>query len=200
MYGLKKKSVSMMKRTLGEPQTPKRGFGFPQRLREKDKRRERRRRTYQTAKERESGHKHQSKQGAGLEGHKTRQHFNPKDQETRTTNQLNTQEHLDKKQSPSERSLRGMITAGWLGPWAALRFLRRHPGGPWYRGVRKPPHHGNRPRWRKNRQHAKQEAFTPERNRPSSSPVPMSCILSDTVQQWGTQPSKNHPNRNSQPS
>ena len=90
--------------------------------------------------------------------------------------------HLTKRTKPSIQSLRGIITAGWRGPWAALHFLRRHPRGPWYRGVRKPPHHGNRPRWRNNKKPARQEAKTPERCRPSSSPVPMVCILPDTVQ------------------
>ena len=67
------------------------------------------------------------------------------------TNLTNNPKALNKKnQSPVRQSLGGIITAGWRGPWAALRFLRRHPGGPWYRGVRGPPHHGNRPRWRKN--------------------------------------------------
>ena len=95
--------------TLGEPQTPHGVWVSPAPERERERERERRkrekrgRRTYQTAKERESGHKHQNKQGAGLKGHNAKQHFNPKDHETRTTNQLQTQETPYKNKHQANR-------------------------------------------------------------------------------------------------
>ena len=37
------------------------------------------------------------------------------------------------------------------GPMGRPALLGSHPKGPQYRGVRVPPHYGNRPRWRKKR-------------------------------------------------
>ena len=105
--------------------------------------------TTQTKKER--GHKHQSEQGAGLEGHQTKQHINPQDQENRTKNHTNTQETPNKKNKHQAYRVSGELSqqgGGAHGPPCTR--------GPWYRGVRRPPHHGNRPRWRKNKQHAEQ--------------------------------------------
>ena len=63
--------------TQGETQT-RNGFGFPQHLRERKRENVVGEQTKQTKKEK--GHKHQSEQGAGLEGHQTKQRINPQDQ------------------------------------------------------------------------------------------------------------------------
>ena len=82
-----------MKSHKGKPK-PQTGLGFPQRLREREREREIEREKKKTAptnipitkeKERED-YKHQSEQGAGLKGHQTKQHFDPRDQKCHTNN------------------------------------------------------------------------------------------------------------------
>ena len=153
--------------TQGESQTPEKGFGFPQRLRKKERKREREReRTASTKptkqpekKERTTNTK--ANKGAGLKGHQSKHHTNSRDKTPNKTTK-NIPEQPNKETSTNPTSLGGLHTAGWRGPWAALHLLRRHPRGPWYRGVRGPPHHGNRPRWRKNKHHVRQVTCTPE--------------------------------------
>ena len=82
--------------TLGETQTPNGVWVSP--APEKEKERKKNvvgEQTKQTKKE--GGHKHQGKQGAGLEGHHTKQHLNPEDHETHTRNHTNTREPPNKK-------------------------------------------------------------------------------------------------------
>ena len=67
--------------TQGESQTPEKGFGFPQHLRKRERKRENGvDETNQTTRERKRGDsKHRGRQGSGLEGRQTKQHSNPRD-------------------------------------------------------------------------------------------------------------------------
>ena len=51
---------------------------------------------------------------------------------------------------------------GVEGPMGRPAPLESRPGGPWYRGVKRPPHQGNRPRERKNKTNFKQQPWTLE--------------------------------------
>ena len=150
--------------TQGESQTPEKGFGFPQRLRKKEREREReRRRRSQPNNQRKRRGQQTPKRTRGqvLKGTKTSIIPTP-ETKPRTKQPKNIPEQPNNETSTNPTSLGGLHTAGWRGPWAALHLLRRHPRGPWYRGVRGPPHHGNRPRWRKNKHHVRQVTCTPE--------------------------------------
>ena len=168
--------------TQGESQTLKRGLGFPSTWERKKERKNVADEHPNNKKQRKEDYEHQSEQGAGLKGHQTKQQLDPEDQDsTQETIQI-PRKHLTKKRTPSKQSLRGMITAGWRGPWAALRFLRRHPRGPWYRGVRKPPTTGTAPGGAKtsnmpNKKQLPQKDIDPALRR---SQVPVA--LPDTVQ------------------
>ena len=50
----------------------------------------------------------------------------------------------------NKEGLKGLGKCRVAGPMGRAAFLGRHPRGPWYRGVQRPPYHGNRPWWRKN--------------------------------------------------
>ena len=136
--------------TLGETQTPQ-GFVVPQRLREREreterKREKRRRRTSQQPKKEREDNEHQSEQGAGLEGHQTKQHLDPRDQTYHTNKPDIYPESTDQKnQSPIKQSLGGLFTAGWRGPWAALHFWGDTPGDRSTEGYKYPPTTGTAP-------------------------------------------------------
>ena len=132
---------------------PKKGFGFPQHLRERE--REKEKKTERKAsstnipnsqkKEREDN-EHQCEQGAGLEGHQNKQHLDPRDQKNHTNKPKHiSRKHRTKNQSPIKQSLGGIITAGWRGPWAALHFWGDTPGDRSTEGSEDPPTTGTAP-------------------------------------------------------
>ena len=117
-----------LEETQGEPQTPRRGFGFPQRLREREE--ETRRRRKQPDKREEEGHIQKPNTGRGLKGSKTIQYTNPRDknaiQSTNDKTKTITEKQIEEPStSPGICSLQG---GGAHGPPCLL--LRSHLGGP----------------------------------------------------------------------
>ena len=72
--------------TQGEPQTPRRGFGFPQRLRERAEKRKHG--VDETSQTKKKGHIQKNKHGSGLEGLKDHTRDQPQRQKRDTINQM----------------------------------------------------------------------------------------------------------------
>ena len=89
------------------------------------------------SKKKREGTQTSSKQGAGLKGHE--------DHETQTSNHTKAPETPNNKQTSSKQSLRGIITAGWRGPWAALPFWGVAPWDRSTEGSEDPPTTGTAP-------------------------------------------------------
>ena len=146
-YGLKTQCVARSKSHKGNPK-PQMGFGFPQRLRERKRERNVTDETNRT--EEEDGRIQPPNTGRVVKGS---QEQKQKRRPLRKTNGFTKtrQEPEEPKQLPDKHhnNFPGEFTpqgGGAHGPPCLL--LESHPRGPWYRGVRRPPHHGNRPQWR----------------------------------------------------
>ena len=108
---------------------PQTGLGFPQRLRERKIERKTSPANIPITKEKkERTTNTKANKGAGPKGHQTKQHFNPQDQKNHTENQTIIPKAPNKR-PPLRQSLRGIVTARWRGPWAALHF-GEFPRGP----------------------------------------------------------------------
>ena len=133
----------------GKPK-PHTGFGFPQRLREKEREREREReREKKTAstkapdKDKNEGDKQlKNRHGSGCEGLKGPDN-NTDPWEITMASQRTDKDLKSQKQKPDKKPQqhpRGMNTAGWRGPWAALPSLGESPQGTMVpRGPKTPP-------------------------------------------------------------
>ena len=136
--------------TLGETQTPQ-GFVVPQHLRERERERERqskrkrRRRTSQQPKTEKEDNEQQSEEGAGLKGHQTKQHLDPRDQKYHTNKPDIYPERTNKKPRTNQTESQRSVTAGWRGPWAALHFWGVTPGDRSTEGYKYPPTAGTAP-------------------------------------------------------
>ena len=102
-------------------------------------------------------------EGAGLKGHQTKQHFDPRDQKCHTNkpNKYPQKPQTTKpltNQTKSRRNCQSKVE----GPMGRPALLGRHPRGPQYRGVQVPPHYGNRPRWRKSWHSSRHKTDTPK--------------------------------------
>ena len=146
-YGLKTQCVARSKSYKGNPK-PQMGLGFPQRLRERKRKRNVADETNRT--EEENGRIQPPNTGRVVKGS---QEQKQKRRPLRKTNGFTKtrQEPEEPKQLPDKHhnNFPGEFTpqgGGAHGPPGLL--LESHPRGPWYRGVRRPPHHGNRPQWR----------------------------------------------------
>ena len=153
-----------MKSHKGKPK-PQTGLGFPQRLRERERKTERKTSPANipiTREKKERTTNTKANKGAGPKGHQTKQHFNPQDQENHTENQTTIPKAPNKRpltsQTESQRNCHSKVE----GPMGRPALLGSHPRGPQYRGVQVPPHYGNCPRWRKNKQRPRQKSITPK--------------------------------------
>ena len=117
------------KRTQGESQTPRRGFGFPQRLREREEKRKHGvDETNQTKKK--EGHIQKTKHGSGLEGLKDHTRYQPQRQKPRHNQPDDKNQDLNRKTNRIAINVsRDLFTAGWRGPWAALPSPEESPRG-----------------------------------------------------------------------
>ena len=107
----------------GETQTPNGAWVSPAPEREKDRENNVAGEHPHNKREEREDNKHQSEQGAGLKGHHSKQHFDPRDQKCHTTKPNIYPKNPEQKcHLPIKQSLGGIITAGWRGPWAALLF------------------------------------------------------------------------------
>ena len=117
--------------TQGEPQTPRRGFGFPQRLREKEETRKHGVDETNHAKEKKRRGTHtRAKYGSGLEGLKNQTNDQPQRQKRDTINQITETKTVTEKRTEEPIHVsRDLSTAGWRGPWAALPSPEESPRG-----------------------------------------------------------------------
>ena len=146
-YGLKTQCVARSKSHKGNPK-PQMGFGFPQRLRERKRERNVADETNRT--EEEDGRIQPPNTGRVVKGS---QEQKQKRRPLRKTNGFTKtrQKPEEPKQLPDKHhnNFPGEFTPQGGGAHGLpCLLLESHPRGPWYRGVRRPPHHGNRPQWR----------------------------------------------------
>ena len=107
--------------TQGETQTPQRGLGFPQRLREReDKRKHGGEETNQTQK---GGTQTKTKHGSGLEGLKNQTRAQPQRQKTRNKQQMTKPRPQQKKKQKSYQRLQGSVHCGVEGPMGCPAFF-----------------------------------------------------------------------------
>ena len=125
--------------TQGEPQTPRRGFGFPQRLREREEKRKHGvDETNQTKKK--EGHIQKPNTGRGLKGLKTIQDTNPRDKKRDTSNQMTKPRPQQKNKQKSHQRLQGSVHCRVEGPMGRPAFSWRvTPGDRGTEGSEDPP-------------------------------------------------------------
>ena len=133
-----------MKGHKGKPK-PQRGFGFPQHLRKREREKNVVDETAIQPEKRKRTTKHQCEQGASLKGHQPKQYHDPRDKKPYKQNIHISRKHRTKFHAPIKQSLRGIVTAGWRGPWAALHFWGVTPGDRSTEGYKYPPTTGTAP-------------------------------------------------------
>ena len=133
--------------TLGEPQTPQGVWASP--APERERKKERKNVVggqTKTAKKNRGDTNINANMGLVLKGTKPNNMSTPE-----TKNVIQKTKQISQKprtkmpltyQTKSRRSYHRRVA----GPMGRPALLGSRPGGPWYRRVRKPPHHGNRPR------------------------------------------------------
>ena len=118
--------------TQGEPQTPRRGFGFPQRLREKEETKKHGvDETNHTKEKKRRGTHTRAKYGSGLEGLKNQTNDQPQRQKRDTINQITETKTITEKRTGKPSTSLGICPlqgGGAHGPPCLL--LRSHHGGP----------------------------------------------------------------------
>ena len=168
-YGLRTQCVARIEESQGEPQTPRRGFGFPQRLRERKKREKTSPTKLTRQKKKTDAYNHRTRVGSwrAQRNKNKRRPLRNNNGITKTDKNQKSQKHqpdIDHDNFP-----RGFTPQGGGAHGPPCLLLESHPRGPWYRGVRRPPHQGNRPQWRNNHTTCRTNLWDPKRVGPTLS-------------------------------
>ena len=138
--------------TQGESQTPKGVWVSP--APEKERKKRTTPTTIPNTKEREREREGTTNiwayRGQVLKGTKPNNIPTPETKRTKQNTQHPSQGNLTKTKHMTSKVSEDLSPQGGGAHGPPCLLLESHPRGPWYRGVRRPPHHGNRPRWRNN--------------------------------------------------